>query len=109
MADVAAVDTFRWHSAYRTVGGQVGGSGVHGDEPGTDLDTVNGEPARQQRQQRFGDQEQYKLMGDWLPLYAHQIAHLHQAAPSLRMDLKLPQMWRMKNPRTVCQVIAVPV
>jgi hypothetical protein len=31
---------------------------MHGDEPGIDLDTVNDEPARKQRQQGFSDQEQ---------------------------------------------------
>jgi hypothetical protein len=48
-AGIAAVNPSRRRGAYRTVGDQVGGSGVHGDEPGTDLDTVNGEPVRQQR------------------------------------------------------------
>ena len=68
-ADVAAVNPSRRHGAYRTAGDQVSGSGMHGDEPGTDLDTVNGEPVRQQGQQGFGDQEQCKLRGIWFPLY----------------------------------------
>ena len=85
MADVAAVNPSRRHGADRTAGDQISGSGVHGDEPGTDLDTVNGEPARQQGQQGFGDQEQYKLRRDWFPLYAHPIALSHQAAPRMRM------------------------
>ncbi len=48
MAGVAAVNPSRRHGADRTAGDQVGGSGMHGDEPGTHLDTVNGEPIRQQ-------------------------------------------------------------
>jgi hypothetical protein len=36
---------------------------MYGDEPGTDLDTVNGEPAWQQGQQGVGGQEQYNLRG----------------------------------------------
>jgi hypothetical protein len=62
-ADVAAVNPFRRHGAHRTAGDQVSGLGMHGDEPGTDLDTVNGDPARQQGQQGFGDQEHYRLRG----------------------------------------------
>lgn len=34
---------------------------MHGDELGTDLDKVDGEPVRQQRQQGCGDQEQCKM------------------------------------------------
>jgi len=60
-ADVAAVNPSRRHGAPRTAGGQDSGSSMHGDEPGTDLDTVNNEPIRQQGQQGFGDQEQCKL------------------------------------------------
>jgi hypothetical protein len=47
-AGVAAVNPSRRHGAERTAGDQVGGSGMHGDKPGTDLDTVDGEPVRQQ-------------------------------------------------------------
>ncbi len=78
---------------------------MHGDEPGTDLNTVNGEPIRQQGQQGFGDQERYKLRGVWFPLCEHPSSFSHHAPPSLRKGLKLPQMWRVKNPQTVCQVI----
>ena len=57
---------------------------MHGDEPGTDLDTVNGEPAWQQGQQGVGDQERYKLRGGWFPLCEHPSSSPHQAPPSLR-------------------------
>jgi hypothetical protein len=60
---------------------------MHGDEPGTDLDTVNGEPVRQQGQQGFGDQEQCRLRGIWFPLYEHPCSFSHQAPPSLRKGL----------------------
>src|SRR4029453_1942964 len=59
---------------------------MHGDEPGTDLDTVNGEPVRQQGQQGFGDQEQCRLRGIWFPLYEHPCSSPPQAPPSLRVD-----------------------
>ena len=57
---------------------------MHGDEPGTDLNTVNGEPIRQQGQQGFGDQERYKLRGVWFPLCEHPSSFSHHAPPSLR-------------------------
>src|SRR4051795_8452292 len=78
---------------------------MHGDEPGTDLDTVNGEPVRQQGQQGFGDQEQCRLRGIWLPLYEHPCSFSHQAPPSLRKGLNTPQIGRMKIPQTVCLVM----
>ena len=66
---------------------------MHGDEPGTDLDTVNGEPVRQQGQQGFGDQEQCRLRGIWFPLYEHPGSFSHQAPPSLRMDQYSPDTY----------------
>jgi hypothetical protein len=85
MTDVAAVDPSRWQGADWTAGGEIAGTGVHGDEPGIHCDAVNGKLARQQGQQGFGDHEQCELRRNRFPLYAHPIAHSHQAAPRMRM------------------------
>ena len=82
-AGVAAVNPSRRRGAYWTAGDQTGGSGMHGDEPGTDLDKVDGEPVRQQGQQGCGDQEQCKMWRDWVPLYAHPSGSSHQAPPGM--------------------------
>jgi hypothetical protein len=47
-AGIPAVDPSRRQGADRTGSGEVGASGVQGDAFGAHLDTVNGEPARQQ-------------------------------------------------------------
>ena len=78
---------------------------MHGDEPGTDLDTVNGEPVRQQGQQGFGDQEQCRLRGIWFPLYEHPCSFSHQAPPSLRKGPKSQQMrWSRRGADLLLQV-----
>ena len=88
MADVAAVDPSRRKGADRTAGGEIAGTGVHGNEPGIHCDAVNGKLARQQGQHGFGDHEQCELRRDWFPLYAHPMVHSHQAAPRMRMGRK---------------------
>jgi hypothetical protein len=57
MAGVAIVNPSRRHGVYRAAGDQVSGSSMHGDESRTDIDTVHGDPGRQQGQQKFGDRK----------------------------------------------------
>jgi hypothetical protein len=59
---------------------------MHGDEPGTDLDKIDGEPVRQQGQQGCGDQEQCIMWRDWNPVYAHPSGSSHQAPPGMRKN-----------------------
>ena len=89
MADVAAVDPSRRQGADRTAGGEIGATGVYGNELRIHCDAVNGKLARQQGQQGFGDHGQCELRRDWFPLYAHPMAHSHQAAPRMRMGRNL--------------------
>ena len=70
---------------------------MHGDEPGTDLDKVDGEPVRQQGQQGCGDQEQCKMWKELVPLYAHPSGSSHQAAPGMRKNQYSPGTYTQRD------------